>query len=69
MVYEHLSVTITDSDLSDVIFCLKLHRGVFVMRGYGYFKDEDTFNYHRFGMIPGKEVRQKWRQSGNDNNE
>lgn len=69
MVHERLGVTIPEYDLSDVIFCLKLHRGVFVMRGYGYFKNEETFNRHRFGIIPGKEVRQKWRQSGNDNNE
>lgn len=62
-------MTITDSDLSDIIFCLKLYRGVFVIRGYGYFKNEETFNSHRFGIISGKKVRQKWRQFGNDNNE
>ncbi|HGJ5066365.1 TPA: hypothetical protein ACJGSF_004537 [Salmonella enterica subsp. enterica serovar Muenchen] len=69
MVHERLGVTIPEYDLSDVISCLKLHRGVFVMRGYGCFKDEETFNRHRFGIIPGKEVRQKWRQSGNESNE
>ncbi|ELO0596787.1 TPA: hypothetical protein ACJGSF_002418 [Salmonella enterica subsp. enterica serovar Muenchen] len=69
MVHERQGMTITDSDLSDIIFCLKLYRGVFVMRGYGYFKNEEMFNYHRFGIIPGKKVRQKWRQFGNENNE
>lgn len=31
------------------------------MRGYGYFKDEETFNRTRLGIIPGKEVRRKIR--------
>lgn len=61
MVRERLGVTIPEYDLSDAIFCLKLHRGVFIMCGYGYFKDEETFNRHQFGIIPGKEVRQKCR--------
>lgn len=59
---------ITESDLSDVISCLKLHRGVFIKRGYGYFRDEDTFSEYSFGLIPGKEVRKKWRQSANERN-
>lgn len=57
MAQERLNIRITESDLSDVISCLKLHRGVFVMRGYGYFKDEGTFNSHCFGIIQGKEIR------------
>lgn len=61
MVHERLHTRITESDLSDVISFLKLHRGVFVMRGYGYFKDEETFNHNRFGKIPGKEIRKQWR--------
>ncbi|OQM39037.1 hypothetical protein BZK42_27010 [Citrobacter braakii] len=59
---------ITESDLSDVISCLKLYRGVFIKRGYGYFRDEDTFSEYSFGLIPGKEVRKKWRQSANERN-
>lgn len=50
---------ITESDLSDVISCLKLYRGVFIKRGYGYFRDEDTFSEYSFGLMPGKEVRRK----------
>lgn len=46
MVHERMNTRITEADLSDVISCLKLHRGVFVMRGYGYFKDEETFNHN-----------------------
>ncbi|EKC7222019.1 hypothetical protein OP853_004553 [Salmonella enterica] len=61
MVCERLKTRIIESDLSDVISFLKLHRGVFVMRGYGYFKDEETFNRTRLGIIPGKEVRRKIR--------
>lgn len=57
MVQNNLNTRIAESDLSDVIFCLKLHRGVFVMRGYGYFKDEEIFNNNCFGIIPGKEVK------------
>ncbi|ENU7738061.1 hypothetical protein ACE3YX_004736 [Salmonella enterica] len=64
MVQDNLNVRITESDLSDVISCLKLHRGVFVMRGYGYFKDEETFNNTCSGVMPGKEVRKQRRQSG-----
>lgn len=59
---------ITESDLSDVISCLKLHRGVFIKRGYGYFRDEETFSEYSFGLISGKEVRKKWRQSANERN-
>ena len=59
---------ITESDLSDVISCLKLHRGVFIKRGYGYFRDEDTFSEYSFWLMPGKEVRKKWRQSANERN-
>ncbi|EBI1833214.1 hypothetical protein NAK51_002896 [Salmonella enterica] len=61
MVHERLHTRITESDLSDVISFLKLHRGVFVIRGYGYFKDEETFNYNRFGKVPGKEIRKQRR--------
>lgn len=68
MVHERLNMIISESDLSDVIFCLRLHRGVFIKRGYGYFRDEDTFSEYSFGLIPGKEVRRKWRQSGNERN-
>ncbi|EJF5839956.1 hypothetical protein M8W81_004845 [Salmonella enterica] len=64
MVNERLNTRVTESDLSDVVSCLKLHRGVFVMRGYGYFKDEETFNRNCFGIIPGKEIRKQWRKSG-----
>ncbi|EDU6367819.1 TPA: hypothetical protein MM834_004460 [Salmonella enterica subsp. houtenae] len=64
IVQNNLNVRITESDLSDVISCLKLHRGVFVMRGYGYFKDEETFNHNCSGVMPGKEVRKQWRKSG-----
>lgn len=59
MIHEHPGINITESDLSDVISCLKLYRGIFVMRGYGYFKDENTFNYHNFGMMPEIDVRKK----------
>lgn len=68
MVHERLNMPIPESDLSDVISCLKLYRGVFIKRGYGYFRDEDTFSEYSFGLIPGKEVRRKWRQSGNERN-
>ncbi|EJP5180662.1 hypothetical protein NT945_001890 [Salmonella enterica] len=61
MVQERLNVRITESDLSDVISCLKLYRGVFVMRGYRYFKDEEIFNNNCFGIIPGKVIRRKCR--------
>ncbi|EBH8951119.1 hypothetical protein MU985_004687 [Salmonella enterica] len=64
MVHERMNTRITEADLSDVISCLKLHRGVFVMRGYGYFKDEETFNHNCSGVMPGKEVRKQWRKSG-----
>lgn len=50
---------ITESDLSDVTSCLKLYLGVFIKRGYGYFRDEDTFSEYSFGLMPGKEVRRK----------
>ncbi|EBV1274100.1 hypothetical protein D6T17_22225 [Salmonella enterica subsp. enterica serovar Oranienburg] len=65
MAQGRLNIRITESDLSDVISCLKLHRGVFVMRGYGYFKDEEAFNNYSPGIIPGKEIRRKWRQPDN----
>ncbi|EBH1519167.1 hypothetical protein C8721_000213 [Salmonella enterica subsp. enterica serovar Berta] len=65
MAQERLNIIITEYDLSDVIFCLKLYRGVFVMRGYGYFKDEETFNNYSPGIIPGKEIRRKWRRPDN----
>jgi hypothetical protein len=39
MVHERLSIRIAMSDLIDVIFFLKLHRGV----GYGCFKNEEAF--------------------------
>ncbi|ECC5187110.1 hypothetical protein CS238_16585 [Salmonella enterica] len=68
MVHEHLNMPIPESDLSDVISCLKLYRGVFIKRGYGYFRDEETFSEYSFGLMPGKEVRRKWRQSGNERN-
>lgn len=68
MVHERLNMIISESDLSDVIFCLRLHCGVFIKRGYGYFRDEDTFSEYSLGLIPGKEVRRKWRQSGNERN-
>ncbi|HGJ5066987.1 TPA: hypothetical protein ACJGSF_005197 [Salmonella enterica subsp. enterica serovar Muenchen] len=61
MVHERLQTRINESDLSDVISFLKLHRGVFVIRGYGYFKDEETFNQNRSGKILGKEIRKQWR--------
>ncbi|EBQ3427722.1 hypothetical protein BCV78_22565 [Salmonella enterica] len=64
MAQERLNIRITEYDLSDVIFCLKLHRGVFVMRGYGFFKDEETFNNNCSGIMAGKEVRKQWRKSG-----
>ncbi|EBJ4268812.1 hypothetical protein DUG15_07555 [Salmonella enterica] len=67
MVHKRLNMIIPESDLSDVISCLKLHRGVFIKRGYGYFRDEDTFSEYSFGRMPGKEVRRKWRQSGDEN--
>ncbi|ECI0840252.1 hypothetical protein AU892_24215 [Salmonella enterica subsp. diarizonae] len=67
MVHESLNTITPESDLSDVISCLKLHRGVFIKRGYGYFRDEDTFNEYSFGLMPEKEVRRKWRQSGDEN--
>lgn len=54
MVHESLNTRTPESDLSDVISCLKLHRGVFIKRGYGYFRDEDTFNEYSFGLMPGK---------------
>ncbi|EHI3122941.1 hypothetical protein J9N36_004372 [Salmonella enterica] len=57
MVHERLNTRITESDLSDVISFLKLHRGVFVMRGYGYFKNEEMFNYKRSGIRSGQTVR------------
>ncbi|EFS2651478.1 hypothetical protein HX362_004384 [Salmonella enterica] len=59
MVCERLTTRIIESDLSDVISFLKLHRSVFAMRGYGYFKDEETFNRTRLGITPGKYVRRK----------
>lgn len=65
MAQERLNIRITESDLSDVISCLKLHRGVFAMRGYGYFKDEEAFNNYSPGIIPGKEIRRKWRRPDN----
>lgn len=61
MAQERLNIRVTESDLSDVISCLKLYRGIFVMRGYGYFKDEEAFNNYSPGIIPGKEIRRKWR--------
>lgn len=67
MVQAHLNTIIPESDLSDVISCLKLHRGVFIKRGYGYFRDEETFSEYSFGIMPGKEVRRKRRQSGGKN--
>ncbi|EAM8210916.1 hypothetical protein FHE25_20180 [Salmonella enterica] len=54
MAQERLNNRITESDLSDVISCLKLYYGVFVMRGYGYFKDEETFSSNRYGIVPEK---------------
>lgn len=59
MVHERLNMPIPESDLSDVISCLKLYLGVFIKRGYGYFRDEDTFSEYSFGLMPGKEVRRK----------
>lgn len=59
LICEHPGTKITESDLSDVISCLKLYRGVFIKRGYGYFRDEDTFSEYSFGLMPGKEVRRK----------
>lgn len=67
MVHERLNMLIPESDLSDVISCLKLHRGVFIKRGHGYFRDEETFSEYSFGLMPGKEVRKKWRQVGDEN--
>lgn len=67
MVHERLNMLIPESDLSDVISCLKLYRGVFIKRGYGYFRDEDTFSEYSFGLIPGKEVRRKRREFGDEN--
>ncbi|OZU09811.1 hypothetical protein CCO48_25765 [Salmonella enterica subsp. enterica serovar Altendorf] len=54
MIHERLNMIIPESDLSDVLSCLKLHRGVFIKRGYGCFRNEDTFNYHSFGIMPEK---------------
>ncbi len=54
MVHERMNTRITEADLSDVISCLKLHRDVFIMRGYGYFKDEEIFNHNCYGVMPGK---------------
>lgn len=48
MVHERLSIRIAMSGLSDVIFFLKLHRGVLVLRGYGCFKNEETFPLNCF---------------------
>ncbi|HGG4729898.1 TPA: hypothetical protein ACJGTR_004140 [Salmonella enterica subsp. enterica serovar Hvittingfoss] len=59
MVCERLNTRIIESDLSDVISYLKLYRSVFAMRGYGYFKDEETFNRTRLGINHGKYVRRK----------
>ncbi|EHN1697785.1 hypothetical protein KG383_005263 [Salmonella enterica subsp. enterica serovar Newport] len=67
MVNERLDMIIPESDLSDVISCLKLYRGVFGKRGYGYFRDENTFSEYSFGRIPGKEVRRKRREFGDEN--
>lgn len=67
MVQEHLNTIMPESDLSDVISCLKLHRGVSGKRGYGYFRNEETFSEYSFGIMPGKEARRKWRQSGGEN--
>lgn len=57
MVHERRNMIITESDLSDVISCLKQRRGIFIKRGYGYFGNEDTFNLHSFWIMPGKDVR------------
>lgn len=58
MVHERLSIRIAMSDLSDVISFLKLHRGVFVLRGYGCFKNEETFTLN-VSKKPGEEVRKQ----------
>lgn len=59
MIHERLNMIIPESDLSDVLSCLKLHRGVFIKRGYGCFRNEDTFNYHSFGLMPEKGGRKR----------
>ncbi|EKJ5694688.1 hypothetical protein PJO24_004923 [Salmonella enterica] len=51
---------ITHGDLDDVIFYLRIHRGIFVMRGYGYFENENKFHFGGCDNIPGKVIRNKW---------
>lgn len=51
--------TITHAEFDDVIFYLRLYHGIFVMRGYGYFENEDKFHFGGCNNIPGKVVRKK----------
>lgn len=41
-VHTHLNITVTHTMLDDVLFYLRQRRGIFSMRGYGYYGDEST---------------------------
>lgn len=52
-------ITITYAMLDDVIFVLRQKRGIFVVRGYGYYRDENTFYSYSCGAMPGKIIRKR----------